>query len=408
MFTIERHQHAVGHGFFHTASVHAHGGPRFNYVYDCGAKKDKTILAPAIAAYLESLGRSVIDLLVLSHFHDDHVSGLDRLLARTKIDTVIIPYIPDAERLLLVAQLLTHPAAGWDDVALPADPEKWFRSRGVDRILSVYPSDETSSTADGPEQSPEPRQNGGKELGWELRLGSEKGQVLKTDDDSFSDGSPVVLTHEHMGVLEFLFFCWNAKEQADRYKKAIMHETDKTPTELLHPDQLLLTLHNASLRKKIVKCYRDVSRKRLNWTTLCLRVGPAGSIYESRYSLVRCGTGPTPLLIHRMDTSEGAWLGTGDLELADPKISSAFFERYAPHGPVRTLSLPHHGSHKNFDGELLSLLKPSVVFATCPPKSRYHPDEKVVRAVSGTGTVFLKVDESVESQLHESVCLCRS
>jgi hypothetical protein len=50
----------------------------------------------------------------------------------------------------------------------------------------------------------------------------------------------------------------------------------------------------------------------------------------------------------------------------------------------------------------LSHFQPSLVFATCPVESHHHPDETVVRALAVAGKLFVKVDDSIESQVHES------
>ncbi len=405
LFSHERHQHPVGHGFFHTASVGAGDGPRFEYVYDCGAKKSKAALAPAVVAYSASLSGPTVDLLVLSHFHADHVNGLDMLFGRKQIDTAIIPYVSAAERLLLVAQLLTKADAGFDEVVLAATPEVWLRARGVTRVITIMSTGEPPLAPDDDERAPETHETPALAGGWQLRSGIETGNVL-TDGESVGDNTPVILTRDGHGAWEFLFFCWNAKEQADRFGEAIKAVAKKSPEELLDPKLLPSTLHNSRIRKQIIECYAEVAADGLNWTTLCLRAGPAGTGTDPISYVARMGTAHAPLQVgSRFDAAPSgalAWLGTGDLELAESVVSDSFFAHYNKRGPVRTLSLPHHGSRKNFDADLLSHFQPSLVVATCPVDSHHHPDETVVRALAVAGKLFVKVDDSIESQVHES------
>lgn len=405
LFSHERHQHPVGHGFFHTASVGAGDGPRFEYVYDCGAKKRKAVLAPAIVAYTTSLSAPSVDLLVLSHFHADHVNGLDMLFGHKRIDTAIIPYVSAAERLLLVAQILTKADAGFDDVVLAATPEAWLRARGVTRVITITSTGEPPPPPDDEDRAPETHEVPALATGWELRAGAETGRVL-ADAESVGDNTPVILTQAGVGAWEFLFFCWSAKEQADRFARAIKAVTKKSPEELLDPKQLPSTLRDSRTRKQIIKCYTDIAARGMNWTTLCLRAGPIRTPPDPIYYLARMGTARAPLQVgSTFDAAPSgalAWLGTGDLELAETEVSDSFFAHYDKRGAVRTLSLPHHGSRKNFDVDLLSHFQPSVVFATCPVESPHHPDEAVVRVLAVAGKLFVKIHESIESQVHES------
>lgn len=66
---------------------------QYTALIDCGGSKDN---AGDIAAdYLQSAGVSRLDLLVLTHFHDDHANGVPELFSRLEISSVILPHIPD-------------------------------------------------------------------------------------------------------------------------------------------------------------------------------------------------------------------------------------------------------------------------------------------------------------------------
>ena len=57
------------------------GAGSFRYVYDCGSK-NKTALTHSVDAMLKR--HPGIDALFVSHLHDDHVNGLDQLLASVR------------------------------------------------------------------------------------------------------------------------------------------------------------------------------------------------------------------------------------------------------------------------------------------------------------------------------------
>ncbi|KEP75495.1 hypothetical protein HR12_30860 [Microbacterium sp. SUBG005] len=100
---VRRTQWAVGNGFFHSDQV-ATPTTAINYVYDCGALNRTPNQASLQREVEVSVARdNHIQLLFLSHFDFDHVSGLPTLAAATTINRFFIPMVPAAERLLTFA-----------------------------------------------------------------------------------------------------------------------------------------------------------------------------------------------------------------------------------------------------------------------------------------------------------------
>lgn len=60
-------------------------------VIDCGSARDGDTAADAVKEYLRGLGRNRIDLLVLTHFHDDHANGAPALLRQMQVGAVFAP-----------------------------------------------------------------------------------------------------------------------------------------------------------------------------------------------------------------------------------------------------------------------------------------------------------------------------
>ena len=63
-------------------------------VVDCGGSEDAGNVA---ANYLLAQGKNRVDLLVLTHLHDDHANGVVTLLSRLPVDTILIPESADDE-----------------------------------------------------------------------------------------------------------------------------------------------------------------------------------------------------------------------------------------------------------------------------------------------------------------------
>lgn len=69
---------------------------------DCGGNGEN---AGEIAAeYLASRGEACLDLLILTHFDDDHINGVSQLLERTKVQALAVPEMECQEQREILAQ----------------------------------------------------------------------------------------------------------------------------------------------------------------------------------------------------------------------------------------------------------------------------------------------------------------
>lgn len=92
--------HPVGHGAFYTERFYDDDDNNIaNVVFDCGCfepgKKqtcETRIKAAVDNAFPENCD---IDALFVSHFHVDHINGIQHLIGRYNVKKIYIPYLPD-------------------------------------------------------------------------------------------------------------------------------------------------------------------------------------------------------------------------------------------------------------------------------------------------------------------------
>ncbi|MGE4050192.1 MAG: MBL fold metallo-hydrolase [Piscinibacter sp.] len=81
-----------------------------------------------------------VDLLVLSHFDDDHVNGVERLLSSRRVRVLALPYLDIGHRLAGAGSVSSE-ACSASTAAFQLDPVAWLHSRGlsgqVDTLLLV-------------------------------------------------------------------------------------------------------------------------------------------------------------------------------------------------------------------------------------------------------------------------------
>jgi len=126
-FTAEFIFHNVGQGLFYSGRVGS-----FNFVYDCGAEKRGHLYAVINNYKNNELQSSKLDLLILSHLHDDHVSGLNVLLDRISVNTVILPYLSPIERLMVALRNEYLPLWFYEFLA---DPVSFLIDKGARKVV---------------------------------------------------------------------------------------------------------------------------------------------------------------------------------------------------------------------------------------------------------------------------------
>lgn len=110
----------VGQGLFYSGSLHS-GSEKYNFVYDCGSVSEKQYLKSQIDDHINTCLQ--IDLLIISHFDEDHVNGITSLIAdRKRVRRLVLPYVSWAERLAIA----TTSGAADEYLALLRDPIGFF------------------------------------------------------------------------------------------------------------------------------------------------------------------------------------------------------------------------------------------------------------------------------------------
>lgn len=114
----------------------------FLVLVDCGGDgRDNP--GDVAADYLQALGRSGVDLLVVSHYHDDHANGIPQLLSRLDVGEIVLPDVekeaPLREAVLASAKVRGIPVRIVREETRFAPAEK--------RFITVFPPmSDTGST----------------------------------------------------------------------------------------------------------------------------------------------------------------------------------------------------------------------------------------------------------------------
>lgn len=430
-----RTQQPVGQGFFHSAQLEEDGRV-FRYIFDCGAMSTyKAARAARIKDYRKGCGsNALIDVLFISHAHADHLNGLEQLLSPgLKIDTIVLPLMNVADRLIAYCQDLADDAASAqngfyrDFLIDPASALGRFKPR---QILFVRPQHRDGG-APGSDGDGFGDPDGGQDVSsvhTDTRLGFKlvgRGSVHKVSNgaeansaSSGAGGSDVSEIEDTqalavpLGTQTFWLLApyVDPTIETDRklFIKALKFQLKAAGAKTLSLNvgkmttselQTVVIDHVAALSA----AYASIN-KNLNVTSLCLYSGPVPQAPKPKMSYAASfGKWRTTWI----SDERVAWLTTGDAALKESKRRKPFLKHYGKLlDLVTTLILPHHGSEHNFHPELIFAVKPLMfVVAAGYHKGWRHPGSTVIQAVASAGSMISVVTESELSEVEESVQL---
>ena len=411
--------HAAGQGIFASGTLkNPETCKEFHWVFDCGSTASTKVLKPKVIRYRDMILGDRLDLLCISHFDNDHVSGLTHLLKGLDVGTIVIPYLSPLERLVLGAR---SDVAGGGYFSFLADPVSFLinRSDSIDRIILVG-----GNTPDGPgrhplpgpppSQSPFERDPGDSwilkpdlRLTWApisfldlatLQVAEKKNTELVISQDSFGAFARAV---SHQIAWEFKFFHKPIEPTVrTKIRKAVAAcFTNKAiPT---NASSILSALTSPSMRKKINVAFSSAlagsSTDDINSTSLCVYSGPdlngfGGSDISPPWPNPLLGANPVDHHYHDYWHSGCSILYTGDADLSTKsnrdELRTFLGDQCWQH--IAILQVPHHGSRKNWKiGSVDEFSHRHSVFCADEHYLKYgHPHREVVLDLLHRGPIL--------------------
>ena len=381
-------QEAVGHGGFHHGVLATRFG-RTRWVYDCGSwrKAGRAALKKSIDDFARRCARDRnghLDLLFVSHFDADHVSGLRQLLEAVpgKTGTVIVPYLGKLGAFSVLGEAAARGRCSSELIEQATDPVGWFHSFGVQRVVQIKAGvppieGEGGSIPDLPEG----------------------GMDLPTHDDDYTsvilgvDRRPLEMKVRRrtglshglaapgavLGVATRIhnwvdwWFVPYAHPIPRAMQKALRLEAERfTKTSIASGIFIQRLRHLLSSRegvRQLKEAYRRAGLTDANAISLSLYVGPRSTTLPYRSILLKDGT--------RSQKPSG-WLLTGDATLGSPSVHPPWIKAFQTfQKSTGMLMLPHHGSEHNFSSLILECVAKAELFVTADFADTTRPNEVV-------------------------------
>jgi len=338
-----RIQYRVGHGGFHATIVqNATAKDHLVYVYDVGAKPDKSELLLAINEFINELSSRKItrvDYIYLSHIDGDHVNGLRELLdalanhdPKIAVANVVLPWLSPVQKLLTQSRnnhrrpgsVVTN-LAGSDE-----DADAFLHDLGVENVIRI--------TAEG-EDAPPTATSTTVPSGTSTLPTSVPGWVLlpiKTPTPANFESSFRTELGNHLPKH------LNPNNPADH--ATILRD---------HKSEILVAI-------RAVAHLIGVTKGRVaNWSSLALLHGSTTPTTPCTVSII-----PPQ---HVDAQCEHGWLHTGDLPVADGVVWANLESELKGASlalPLCVVVAPHHGSGLDHNDDLYSSTTPGTVILT--------------------------------------------
>jgi beta-lactamase superfamily II metal-dependent hydrolase len=330
--------HPVGQGAFYTER-HNFNGTDFTIVYDCGST---TLKGRKLERKIESTfpKDQQIDILFISHFHADHINGIEALAKHCKIKRVVMPFLDeDAKTLIRVNNLID---SNYSDTRLIDNPEDFF---GDDiPIITINPA--------------EIAQN---DNGINLE-GATEITTINTHRRDFESGTVFI----PFSGIDWFFIPFNYKH--DVRKNQFVKALKACGLTLKGID----TIDEINKHKSdIINAYKKVDGD-LNTNSMILFSGKKSD------DPVRCFQPYENFYFYRHHLHSGC-LYMGDIDLNEPSIVKDINAKFKPLLPfIGTIQVPHHGSVHNFSASILQHEICCAIFSYGTTNKYGHPSDKVI------------------------------
>jgi hypothetical protein len=354
---------SIGHGGFSTEEF-----DDFTMVYDCGGRNLDVINKEIKFSLKEG---ETIDALFISHFHRDHINGLQYLLKNYHVKRVFLPYLHDNLKIQLFIENVLY--GGNDSFTKGIISDYYSTIRNYSELSSETLVIPVMPLGESPLSSSQER----------LNIDSLPNKIK----------SGMSITIESSGTTnEWVLIPFNFEFSA--YADKIVSELGLIGINFDNIQDYLRTN-----RTKVIEVYKAVlnGENHFNSCSLTLYSGTQTNIHD--YYL-----GITPLILYTFPywhDSVGC-LYLGDYNAKDNQAWNELqmaYGRYADN--IGTIQIPHHGSFHNYNDNLNN--KRGLISVIHANRHGRHPHASTVKAIFSNYGIPIVVTEEPSSRLIQQI-----
>lgn len=393
---------SVGQGLFYTAILsqrEKNNYKRFSFVYDCGSLSNKESLYREILDFKKSLEISSktkkmqIDMIVLSHLHDDHINGLGKLLKNVEVGIVVMPYLSNEE--------LYFCAAGATRLTkftkkFYTDPFETLLNSGVKRVILTNSNENNAENEKfNSNNKVEAENESESDLVFHWSSKNVKHHRHGNMNVDILDISKSFMFQIDLKKFNWLFNFFNIpieKSVVDKFNHIYLKFRKKYGN--LSIEEIIA---NNRLRRELREVYEKNISSDLNRTSTVVSHEPV-----SCKSYLHANERPNysfNSLLSIYDKYEHPWfrtatLLTGDIDFSENTHLINYIQKYTKNY-FGIMSVPHHGAYNNWISSDWKELNPNYYIISYGLTNRYrHPDMRVIEEINNTHKMLRLVNEN--------------
>ena len=343
----------AGQGLFYNGILVSQKGHSFTFVYDCGTSDANSVLSSSVSEYKNLMGKQ-LDLLAISHFHDDHISHIPRLIEGVELKTVVIPFIRPEVRLLLASN-----KEGIENdeemINFYSNPVEYFVMHGAENVISVQYDSDNNFFENEQQGNFVDNDNNPNKIHMMGKLTPLEGKNAKISKciGAFS--------------IKAIIYNWEFKF-INLYYDKIQDDFLIKISELLkaHSNNFSNILRNKTHIKQLRKIYKESFSKGLNETSLIMLSKPInkGQVIKDVYSYMLYNDAECRGC-KESKCYQGSTLLTGDISITSELIDRCSMYFHKEHICIPSiLQLPHHGAEITHS-TLLERLCRKIFYRSC-------------------------------------------
>lgn len=364
--------HPIGQGAFYTECLE-NGSNTYNVVYDCGSETTFSGKGKLIDKEITQTFKNgeIINALFISHFHNDHINGIEKLLKHCNVEYIFLPIIDNISKLLLITSNDDK-----DFVDFILSPIDYIKNISDDTtVISVHADNldnnyntqqlfdlsQEESKKDGEIKSGTKIVLSGYNIKWEyIPFNFNNQQLIMDIEKAYKDNGRVIPDANKLDKVEFDFAKKIFNQVLKSWQKRNAHSMILYSGSYLHKDWICRAVYNDFCGYKYChhRCYYH------EITTGC--------IYFGDFDLNIRGALKNILSKYNIDKDN-----------------------------ISIMQVPHHGSIYNFNINVFSAFpRLKLLFVSAGEKNKYrHPSSTVVKNILKTGRHLKLITENKSSML---------
>lgn len=358
-YKITRTFHPVGHGGFYTERFFND----FTMVYDCGAKQEQNVIKLIDIEFQEN---KVIDILFISHFHQDHISGLEHILKVYTVKCIVLPLLDVEEKIRTFLFNIDDGSTTFIQ-ELSLDPEKTIKEKSKEDIKIVLVSSENGNNEINIDDLPTTIKSGDRLVYAQPR------NIFKWCYKPFN-----FFHKERSNELKNLFIQrgipWDVKKLLNFYKV------------------------NKANKDSVKEAYKEVEGN-LNTNSLVVYSGLFSKIKTTGY----CKRGYSPEKFYmRHDKAGCLYLGDYNAQESDEwNALEAAYTNYFQY--LSIIQIPHHGSKDNYNEKLNNQNNLLSIISAPLKENKNHPSAEVIKNIVLNNGIPIVVTEDEQSKFIQTI-----